>query len=437
MRKALDIALKDVKRTFRDLPALATMLAAPLVIAVVLGSAFGGDKGFSIAPTKVVVADLDTPATAAAPDSGAAAAAAPTQATEDSTANGGSVGSAVVQALTSEGLQALLVVKQVDTQKQATDQVDAGEAAVAVIVPAGLTAGLQSGDTAGEITLYRDPTKTIGPGIVNAVVQRVIARVNGAAAAGGAAAQLAVADGVTKPADIGPLASQAAQSYLQQAQARPAMAVDAREPKVSAADKTKDVGVAGPVLVGMMIFFMFLAASNVARSILDEDANGTLPRLFTTPTPRGVILAGKFTSVFLTVLIQAVVLMIAGKLFFHIDWGGLAPTTALTLVAAGVAAGFAVFLMSLARTPGQAGAISSGVFLVMALAGGNFIGTANPGGIFGTVRLITPNGWLLKAWDTTLRGGSLGDVAMPVVVVAGFALLTFLIGVAVFRRRFA
>ena len=197
---------------------------------------------------------------------------------------------------------------------------------------------------------------------------------------------------------------------------------------MAAAEKTKVVGVAGPVLVGMMIFFMFLAASNVARSILDEDVNGTLPRLFTTPTPRGVILAGKFLSVMLVVLIQAVVLIVAGRLIFGIDWGGPAPVGALTVVGAAVAAGFAVCLMSLARTPGQAGAITSGVFLVMALVGGNFVGTANPGGIFGTVRLFTPNGWLLKGWDSTLRGGSIGDVLLPVVVVLAFAIVTLSIG---------
>ena len=59
MRKIFYIAFKDVRRTFRDIPALATMLAAPLIIALVLGSAFGGSKGFSIAPTKVVVVNLD------------------------------------------------------------------------------------------------------------------------------------------------------------------------------------------------------------------------------------------------------------------------------------------------------------------------------------------------------------------------------------------
>lgn len=423
MRKVLYIAFKDVRRTFRDIPALVTMLAAPLIIALVLGAAFGGSKGFSIPPTKVVVVNLD----AAAPQ-----------------ASGDQVGDTIVATLKSPGLKEVLQVEQLTGEEEARSQVDNGDAAVALIIPRGLTAALTQSQHASTvpsastaIVLYRDPTKTIGPGIVNSVIQRVVAQVNGAWAAAGATAQLAPSAGFTDPAVVTQLATTAATRFVSQAQSAPGLTVDAREPQVAAVEKTKVVGVAGPVLVGMMIFFMFLAASNAARSILDEDANGTLPRLFTTPTPRGVILAGKFLSVLLTVLIQAVVLIIAGRLIFGIDWGGPAPVGALIVVGAAVAAGFAVCLMSLARTPGQAGAITSGVFLVMALVGGNFVGTADPGGIFGTVRLFTPNGWLLKGWDSTLRGGSIGDVLLPVVVALAFALVTFSLGVVLFRRRFS
>ncbi len=417
MRKIFYIAFKDVRRTFRDVPALATMLAAPLIIALVLGAAFGGSKGFSIAPTKVVVVNLDAAATPA---------------------TGGQIGDSVVAILKDPALKDVLQVEQLAGEQEARDRVDNGDAAVAVIVPAGLTAALtQSQADPKTILLYSDPTKTIGPGIVNTVIQRVVAQVNGAWAAAGTAAQLATTSGITDPAVVAQLAGTAAQTFVSQAQSAPGLTVAAREPQVAAAAKTKVVGVAGPILVGMMIFFMFLAASNVARSILDEDVTGTLPRLFTTPTPRGVILGGKFLSVLLTVLIQAAVLIVAGRLIFGIDWGGLAPVGALTVVGAAVAAGFAVCLMSLARTPGQAGAIASGVFLVMALVGGNFVGTANPGGIFGTVRLFTPNGWLLKGWDSTLRGGSIGDVLLPVVVVLAFAVVTLSIGVVIFRRRFS
>ena len=60
MRKIIAIALKDVTSTYRNVVALAMMLAAPLVLASLLGLAFGGnDTGYSVSITKVALANLD------------------------------------------------------------------------------------------------------------------------------------------------------------------------------------------------------------------------------------------------------------------------------------------------------------------------------------------------------------------------------------------
>ena len=111
-----------------------------------------------------------------------------------------------------------------------------------------------------------------------------------------------------------------------------------------------------------------------------------------------MILGGKMVSVFLTVLGQSIILLLAGRLLFGIDWGGVALVALLTLDTALVSAGLAVFLVSLMRTPTQAGAITSGVFVTLGLLGGNFVGSAPPGGFFSVVRRFTPNGWLLEGW---------------------------------------
>ena len=96
--------------------------------------------------------------------------------------------------------------------------------------------------------------------------------------------------------------------------------LEARNPTIGDAD-AKRPNVASQMLVGMMLFFMMFGASTPARSILEEHRQGTLPRLFTTPTPRSVILSGKYVAVFLVVLIQAAVLLVAGRLLLGADWG--------------------------------------------------------------------------------------------------------------------
>ena len=177
----------------------------------------------------------------------------------------------------------------------------------------------------------------------------------------------------------------------------------------------------------MMVFFMFFGAANVARTILTEDRDGTMPRLFTTPTRHGTIIGGKFVAVFVTVLLQAVVLLIAGRLIFGIDWGRIDAVILLTLVAAGVAGGLALLVISFAKTPAQAGAIGSGIYLVLALLGGNFTGTAQASGTYAVVQQLTPNGWLIEGWDTAMRGGGAGGHplagARPARVRGGVLLL--------------
>jgi ABC-2 type transport system permease protein len=140
--------------------------------------------------------------------------------------------------------------------------------------------------------------------------------------------------------------------------------------------------------------------------------------------------------VFVTVLLQAVVLLIAGRLIFSIDWGRIDAVVLLTLVAAGVAGGLALLVISFAKTPAQAGAIGSGIYLVLALLGGNFTGTAQSSGTYAVVQKLTPNGWLIQGWDSAMRGGGAADIRWQVLVPLGFAVAFFFFAVLKMRRRF-
>ena len=106
----------------------------------------------------------------------------------------------------------------------------------------------------------------------------------------------------------------------------------------------------------MMLFFTLFGAATPARSIIDEHRLGTLPRLFTTPTPRSVILGGKYIAVFLVVLLQTVILLVAGRLLFGAHWGAIGPVVVLVIAGALVAASLGLLTVSFAKTPAQAGA---------------------------------------------------------------------------------
>jgi ABC-2 type transport system permease protein len=413
MIKILAIAWKDLRSTFRNVPALVMMLVAPLALAALLGFAFGGGGGFDIAATKVVVANLDK--------GGAEA--------------GQSAGAAIQSILSSKDLKDVLETSTKSSAAAARQAVDDGEAAVAVIVPEDFSAVVYGSDptATSQVELYENPTSEIGGSIVEGVVGQVLADFNGArAAAAGAVALRSDAAGDPAAAQV---AGTAAEQFTHAGGVSAGLQISQRSPQAGATEK--EVSVTGAILSGMMIFFMFFGAANVARTILTEDRDGTMPRLFTTPTRHGVIIAGKFVSVFVTVLVQAIVLLIAGRLMFSIQWGRLDAVVLLTVVAAGVAGGLALLVISFAKTPAQAGAIGSGVYLILALLGGNFTGTAQTSGVYGIVQKFTPNGWLIEGWDTTMRGGGALDIRWQLLVPLGFAVAFFLFAVLKMRRRFA
>ena len=413
MTKIIAIAWKDLRSTARDMPALAMMLLAPLALAALLGFAFGGGSGFDIAATKVAVANLDR-----APSSA-----------------GESAGAVVVGILGSSGLKHVLDVSKKSDGAAARAAVDDGKDAVAVIIPSDFSTVIYGGSPLAttQVELYENPTQKIGGAIAEGVVDQALLEFSGARAAAAGALALR-AQGEPPPAV---LAKSAAQQFIHAGGVTAGLDISQRTPQLSGDQNAKDVSVTGAILAGMMVFFMFFGAANVARTILDEDRAGTLPRLFTTPTSYGVILGGKFASVFVTVTLQAVILLVAGRLIFSIDWGRLDAVVLLTLVAAGVASGLALLVISLTRTPAQAGAIGAGVYLVLALVGGNFTGTAQTGGTFGIVQKFTPNGWLLQGWNTTMRGGGSGDIRWQLLVPLGFAVAFFFFAVLRIRRRFA
>jgi ABC-2 type transport system permease protein len=424
--RALSIAWKDTRHVYRNVAGLAMMLVAPLLLATALGAAFGGGGNFVIPAVKTVVADQDTGAGAGTPAAGALQTA----------------GATLTAALTGPGLANLLTVKLVDTPAAARTAVDNGDAEVAVIIPAGLSAALMAGSAPGpdaspaEVQVYKDATLTVGPAIATAVVQSVIQTMNGARAAALTSVQLAAAAGITDGAALVDVATKAAATFTQAAQAEAPVVLEPRAPTTGPQTR-KDPNVASQVLIGMMIFFMLFGASTPARSIIDEHRQGTLPRLFTTPTPRSVILGGKYIAVFLVVLLQSVILLLAGWLLFGAHWGKIGPVVVLTLCGAFVATSLALLMISFAKTPAQAGAVSSAVFVFLALIGGNFMGTVNVGGTLALVRRFTPNGWLLEGWDHLLYGGSWSSIALPVAAALAFGVVFFALATLFFQRRYA
>jgi ABC-2 type transport system permease protein len=424
MMRIFDVAFKDLKQTLRTPMALVFMFAAPLLITGLLYFAFGGFGGggqeSALPEITVVVANLDQPPKAAGDLA---------------------VGAMLIKFLQSEELGSLQVSTAPDTAS-ARAAVDDQRAGVAVIIPADLTASVITPGQKATIELYQDPVLTIGPAVVQEVLNQFLDGFAGAKIA----TQVVTEQWQARSVMVSPaLLEEVAQAYSawldrtghdlgQDASAL----IDWQSPAGAEAGQSGAEVVIGPIMASMTIFFTFFMGANTAESIIREDEAGTLSRLFTTPASRATILTGKYAYVFVTLVIQLSILLLAGWLLFDIRWGpiGTAALAGLGLVVA--SAGFGVLLMSFIENTRQTGPVMGGVMTLTGMLGGLFTsGIPNLPEIFGTVSLVTPQGWALRAWEVALDGGGMVDVlpALTVLITMGLVFLTA--GVLVFRRRFA
>jgi ABC-2 type transport system permease protein len=189
----------------------------------------------------------------------------------------------------------------------------------------------------------------------------------------------------------------------------------------------------------MMIFYAFFTGTSTAQSILKEEEERTLPRLFTTPTRQATILTGKLLSVFMTVCVQVVVLLIAARLIFGIQWGGL---FSVALTAMGIifsASSFGIFVNSFLKNTKQAGVLFGGVLTVTGMVGMiSIFAMGSPGAarLGDTVSLLVPQGWAIRGLMQSMNGEPVGAVLISALAMLVWSAAFFIIGVLRFNRRY-
>jgi ABC-2 type transport system permease protein len=194
----------------------------------------------------------------------------------------------------------------------------------------------------------------------------------------------------------------------------------------------------GPLMLGMLVFFAFFVGAISAQSILHEEEQGTLARLYRTSASRISVLMGKFGAVAGVLALQALLLLGIGSLVFGIDWGRPAPVlvNALGLVLA--AAGFSVMLISCLRSTRQAFLVMGGAAILTGMAGGTMTTTfANLPAAYRTLNLFTPQGWIMRGFEAAMRGGRPAEVFLPAAAAAGIGLLCLAVGLFNLNRRFS
>ena len=422
--KILDIAFKDLTRSFRSLFAIGMMVVAPLLLIGLIYFAFGSASGETADTPQVSVGVVNADVLPA-----------------DSVLDE-SLGVNIRSMFFDESVESWMTAADYEDEAAARDALNRQEIGVAIMIPADFTEKVMAGETGSQVTILSDPTLTIAPQVAQNMVTAMLDGVAGGGIAIETLIERQQANGIEpNPSQIPTLIARYSNWYadfqrdLFHHPDRAALVMQA--PAAMGESESAMQKMLGLMMAGQMVFFSFFTGAYSMMSILQEDEEGTLPRLFTTPVDRTSILAGKFLAVFLSVIAQGIVLITASHFAFQITWGEPL-VVALTLAGQVVAAsGLGVLLISFVKNMRQTGFVLGGVLSVLGMLSGLFTANIDMPEAFNKLANLTPQGWVLKSWKIVLNGQPLADLALPLIVLMAMGAVMFAVGALRFGKRFA
>jgi len=403
-RKLFQIALKDLRLIFRDRSALVLMLLAPFLLTLGMGAITGR---FSGSDTNSGVSDIPVALV---------------------NQDGAQLGDALVEMFTSADLDALLAPALLTDPAAARAAVDNDEYAAAILIPAGFTASIIPSPAQSapphpvQVEFYANPTRPTSAGILKAILEAFLGRVEVSRIAGQVTVSRLLEDGIIS-------ADQAVQVGMSAAEEM-AQSTDAGSTIRLVTTMEGGGAVAFDILAymapGMALMFLMFTVTYGARSLLVENRQGTLARMLISPTTSTQVLGGKVLGIFLTAITQLLILIGGTSLLFRLQWGNPLAVVVLVLAAAFAATGWGMIIAAFLKTPGQIASVGSAVMLIFGLLGGSFFDITMLPKWVQTLSKVSPNAWGMEGFLDLARGGGMAVVRTPVIALLIMGALLFI-----------
>lgn len=480
MSKIWAIAWKEIYTTFTDRTLILIMIVTPLAISTIVGLAFGGlssgdvpirdipvallnfDEGSSfganygaIFASALVPSDSDDTGTGAFGDCPWVT----DEASTDSQQGRGITLFDLTETVVFDAAAAEALVNSDDgdyavpdaevgspayIEAVARQAVDNGTYIAMIVIPPGFTESvtyipvLHPRIDAANVTVYANSGSPVSSSIIRSVVDSLTNQIaTGNIAAAATFAQMELDYGLVA---TGQVAQQVDMQTVYTCAFSPALSsvgIDTQTVTGESGNALAQILVA--VGAGQAMFFALFTAQFGVLSIHDERRNWTLQRLIMSPTSRNSILTGKLIGVWVTVIFQLVLLMVALSAVasilqgqFIIIWGTNFFAIVLVLLAASIAvSGLGMLLVGVIRTPEQVNTISPVINIAMAALGGSF-GFALPQAV-SQFSLIY---WGTQAFHQIASGAATGDIVLHLLVLVAQGAVMFGIGLVLFNRRF-
>jgi len=381
---ALAIAWINVLRLLRDRTSLFFIFVLPIVLIVVLGTAFGG----RVAPRMGIVA-----------------------------VDSGALGTELVDAIRDGSVK--LELKEPATVEALRAGVEDGTLEIGVIVPPGYDATLRGGGVA-KVTILGQRQSA-----VSALREAVDAAIAGQATAVRAARLAVSREGISFDEALATARS------VQGEMAGVTVAVD----RIGEGMFPAGTGAFQPGAQSQLVLFMFLTSMTAATQLILTRQLGVSRRMVAAPVRIGTILVGETLGRFGVAMVQGLFIVLLSAVAFGVGWGDPLAAGMIVVLFALVGTGAAMVIGVFSNNPDQAGALGVMAGMLLGALGGAMV----PLEIFPepahTIAYATPHAWAIQGLrEVALRDGAVGDVLVELGALLVYAIALMAVGTWRFRR---
>ena len=307
------------------------------------------------------------------------------------------------------------VVKVMDDQQKAEKMVDNGEVKAAIIMPKDYDDTNSSSQKA--VTLYLDSSDQMASQILDSSTQAIFYRLSNMVASGSVTA-------INENSTATPTLSHQLNNFKDD--------ISLHINRIYGNIKYIDFLV--PAILGMTI--MMSCMMGMGATIAGERETGELARLFMTPTSVATVIGGKIAAKLLIELVRALILIFMAILLFHVSIkGGVLQTFIVLVFGALCFVGFGIMLSARTQTQEDYAQVVMPFSMPMMFVSGVFYPIETMPWILQKLAYLFPLTYLNDAMrGIMLKGQSLGDVWFDLVILLGYTLVFFIIGVKRFNR---
>lgn len=189
-----------------------------------------------------------------------------------------------------------------------------------------------------------------------------------------------------------------------------------------------------PAVLGMTV--MMSCMMGMGASIAGERETGELARLFMTPTSVSTVIGGKILGKLCIELVRALILLFAAIILFGVTVkGGIPQTFVVLIIGALCFVGFGIMFSATAKSQEDYSQMIMPFSMPMMFISGVFYPVETMPWIFQKIAYICPLTYLNDAMrGIMIKGQGLGDVWIDLIILLGFTLLFFAVGVKRFDR---